>query len=321
VIASDLSECAGFGPAALTIGIFDGVHAGHRELFRRTLSIARERGLHPVALTFDPHPASVVAPDHVPRMLMSLDERCQAILAEGIEHILVLHFDTAVSRIGPEEFATRYLRDGLRARAVLVGEKFRFGYGQSGDTAALQRLGAQFGFETHILERVRRRGMIVSSTEIRRRIDAGNVALAARLLERCYALSGEVVRGHGIGAKQTVPTLNLQTGAEVLPRSGVYITRTTDADPNVNARRWNSITNVGYRPTFGPTSAGGALSIETFLLDPLEGASPSRIRVEFLRRVREERKFESPAALKDQILRDVAKAQAFFRRCRRWVRS
>jgi riboflavin kinase/FMN adenylyltransferase len=301
----------------LTIGIFDGVHAGHRELLRRTVSVARGHGLHPVALTFDPHPAAVVAPERVPRMLMSLDERCQAILAEGIEHILVLHFDAAVSRLGPEEFAVRYLYEGLGARAVLVGERFRFGHGQSGDTAALQRLGAQLGFETHILERVRRRGLIVSSTEIRRRIDSGNVALAARLLERCYALPGEVIRGHGIGAKQTVPTLNLQTSAEVLPRSGVYITRTTDAD---TGHCWNSITNVGYRPTFGPTSAGDGLSIETFLLDPLEGAAPARIRVEFLCRVREERKFESPAALKEQILRDVAKAHAFFRRWRRWVR-
>ena len=292
------------------------------ELLRRTVSVASARGLHAVALTFDPHPASVVAPDRVPRMLMSLEERCQAILAEGIEHILVLHFDTAVARMAPEEFAARYLHDGLRARAVLVGEEFRFGHGQSGDTAALQRFGAQFGFETQILERVRRRGLIVSSTEIRRRIDAGNVALAARLLERCYALSGEVVRGHGIGSKQTVPTLNLQTRAEVLPRSGVYVTRTADTDPNKDAeRRWNSITNVGYRPTFGPTSDGEGLSIETFLLDPLEGPTPSRICVEFLRRVREERKFDSPAALKDQILHDVARAQAFFRRCRRWVRA
>jgi riboflavin kinase/FMN adenylyltransferase len=317
VIARDLSECAAFGPAAVTIGIFDGVHAGHRQLLRQTVSIARERGLHSVALTFDPHPASVVAPQRVPRMLMSLDERCEAILAEEIEHILVLRFDTAVARMSPEEFAARYLGDGLHARAVLVGEKFRFGHGQSGDTAALHRLGAQFGFETHILERVRRRGLIVSSTEIRKRIDAGNVALAARLLERPYALSGEVVRGHGIGAKQTVPTLNLQTSAEVLPRSGVYITRTTEAETD---RQWNSITNAGYRPTFAPATEGDALSIETFLLDPLEGAPPAHIRVEFLRRVREERKFESPAALKEQILHDVASAQAFFRRCRRWVR-
>jgi len=250
-----------------------------------------------------------------------LEQRCAAILAEGIEHILILHFDSAVARLTPEEFAARYLRDGLGARAVLVGEKFRFGYGQSGDTAALQRLGAQFGpqlgWEAHILDRVRLRGMIVSSSEIRKRIDGGDVALAARLLGRPYALAGEVVRGHGVGSQQTVPTLNLQTSAEVLPRSGVYITRTTDADAGQD-RRWNSITNVGYRPTFD--AGGQTLTIETFLLDPFDGATPARIRVDFLRRVRDERKFESPAALKVQILSDVARAQSFFRRCRRWVR-
>jgi riboflavin kinase / FMN adenylyltransferase len=314
VIARDLSECAGFGPSAVTMGIFDGVHAGHRVLLRTTVAIARERGLHPVALTFDPHPAMVVAPDRVPRLLMPLEERCQAILEQGIEHILILHFDSAVAKISPEDFAAHYLRAGLGARAVLVGEKFRFGCGQSGDTDALQSLGAQLGFEAHILPRVERRGRIVSSTEIRKRIESGDVALAARFLERPYSLSGEVVHGHGIGSKQTVPTLNLQTNAEVLPRAGVYITRTADSE---TVRRWDSITNVGYRPTF----EGDALTIETFLLDPLEGSAPARIRVEFLRRVRDERKFDSPAALKEQILRDAARTQSFFRRCRRWVRA
>jgi riboflavin kinase / FMN adenylyltransferase len=134
------------------------------------------------------------------------------------------------------------------------------------------------------------------------------------LLERPYAVSGEIVRGFGIGSKQTVPTLNLRTEAQVLPARGVYITRTTDP---ASARQWNSITNIGYRPTFGDTCGGDdTLSIETFLLDPLEGATPERIRLEFLRRVRDERKFESPEALKVQILRDVGRAKAYFRRVR-----
>jgi riboflavin kinase/FMN adenylyltransferase len=136
------------------------------------------------------------------------------------------------------------------------------------------------------------------------------VSTAARLLQRPHAISGDIVKGHGIGSKQTVPTLNLQTDAQVIPAQGVYITRTSDLGSD---RRWNSITNIGYRPTFGNDDA---LSIETFLLDPLEGATPDRIRLEFLRRVREERKFESPEALKAQILRDVSRAKTFFRRVR-----
>jgi riboflavin kinase/FMN adenylyltransferase len=318
-IVRDLSQCAGIGPCALTIGIFDSVHAGHRELLRRTVATARQRGIKAVAMTFHPHPAAVLAPGREPRMLMTLEERCQAILAEGIDHVFVMEFTTAVARLTPEEFVAQYLRDGLEARAVLVGDNFSFGRARSGNTAALERLGPQSGFTTEFLKRVQRRGRIVSSTEIRRAIHSGEVGLAARLLERPYALMGEVVRGHGIGSTQTVPTLNLSPAsldppAEVLPAPGVYITRTTEAG---TTRRWNSITNVGQRPTFG----GEGLTIETFLLDPLEASAPSHIKVEFLRRVRDERKFESPEALKAQILRDVSRAHTYFRRCSRWIKS
>jgi hypothetical protein len=148
---------------------------------------------------------------------------------------------------------------------------------------------------------------MVSSTEVRRLIEAGNVSLACRLLERPYSVEGEIVSGHGIGSKQTVPTLNLRTSAEVLPADGVYITRTTDTE---DGRSWQSITNIGMRPTF----EGDRRTIETFLLSPFDGRTPERIRLAFLRRVREERKFESPDALKRQILRDVAIASRFFRK-------
>jgi riboflavin kinase/FMN adenylyltransferase len=174
----------------------------------------------------------------------------------------------------------------------------------------LQELGVRLGFEVKLIETVRWRGRKVSSGEVRKLIAAGEVGIAGRLLERPYAISGEIVHGHGIGSRQTVPTLNLRTGAQVIPASGVYITRTQEPG---GARQWNSITNVGYRPTFGNDDV---LTIETFLLDPLEGAAPERIRLEFLRRVRDERKFESPEALKAQILRDVERAKAYFRRVR-----
>jgi riboflavin kinase/FMN adenylyltransferase len=157
------------------------------------------------------------------------------------------------------------------------------------------------------------RGQPVSSSGIRALLNSGRVSMAARLLTRPYALQGEVVRGRGAGSRQTVPTLNLATTAEVIPAIGVYITRTFDLD---EPREWESITNVGNRPTFG---AGGELSIETFLLTPLEGATPRRIRVEFLRHVREERAFPSPEALRAQILRDVRVAQTYFRRVRAQV--
>jgi riboflavin kinase/FMN adenylyltransferase len=159
------------------------------------------------------------------------------------------------------------------------------------------------------------RGRVVSSSGIRRIIESGRVSLAARLLQHPYALEGEVVNGRGVGSAQTVPTLNLAPTSEEFPASGVYVTRTTDLDA---ARAWNSVTNIGYRPTFG---AGGQLSIETFLLEGLQGGAPRHIRVEFLWRVRPERKFDDAASLKAQILKDARTAQAYFRRVGAWTRQ
>jgi riboflavin kinase/FMN adenylyltransferase len=299
--------------SVLTIGKFDGVHAGHAYLLGQVASLAAERGLQPAVMTFDPHPVCVIAPGRAPRPLISLEERCAKIRSLGIEEIFILPFTLEISKLSPEEFVSRYVREQMRARVVMVGRDFRFGYKQAGDPGVLAALGERYGFETRLVEAVKLRGLIISASEIRRRIEAGEVSLAGRLLGRPYSLAGEVVTGQGIGSRQTVPTLNLHTSAEVLPRDGVYITRTHDLDAD---RFWNSITNIGMRPTFD----GRARTIETFLLEALAGASPRRIRVELLRRVRDERKFETPEALKAQILRDVARANTYFRRVARWVR-
>jgi riboflavin kinase / FMN adenylyltransferase len=307
VIAHSLAEAAEFKPCALTIGNFDGVHMAHRRLLRAAVERGRA-GLRPAVLMFDPHPSCVVAPERAPRLLTSIEERCELIRGEGIENVLIQPFTVELSRLTPEEFATQFLRDGLGAKCVIVGENFRFGCKQAGDTQTLKELGVKLGFEVRLLETVRWRGRRVSSGEVRKVVASGEVGIAGRLLERPYAISGEIVTGHGIGSKQTVPTLNLRTEAQVIPARGVYITRTSETD---GARKWNSITNIGYRPTFGNDEA---LTIETFLLDPLEGATPERIRLEFLRRVRDERKFDSPEALKAQILRDVGRAKAYLRR-------
>ena len=310
MIAHSLAEARGFKPCALTIGNFDGVHFAHRCLLRAAREAAISAGLRPAVLMFDPHPACVVAPERAPRLLTSLEERCALIAEEGIEHVLIQPFAAELARLTPEEFAREFLRDGLGARTVVVGENFRFGCKQAGDTKTLQELGERLGFEVRLLKTVSWRGRRVSSGEVRKLVMAGDVSTAARLLQRPHAISGDIVHGHGIGSKQTVPTLNLSTDAQVIPARGVYITRTSELK---GSRVWNSITNIGYRPTFG---GDDTLSIETFLLDPLVGATPAKIRLEFLRRVREERKFESPEALKAQILRDVSRAKTYFRRIR-----
>ena len=302
-----------FGPCALTIGNFDGVHAGHRLILRRLKSLADERGWKSSVLTFNPHPTRVVAPERSPRLLTSPEQRAELMDEEGIEQVLILPFTPELARLSPEEFVRQLVAVRLGARAVLVGANFRFGHKHSGNTGVLQELGRQLGFETVIVPAVDWRGRTVSSSGVRELIAAGRVQLAARYLQHAYGLDGPVVSGRGVGARQTVPTLNLAPEAEVIPASGVYVTHTRDLE---SERAWESITNVGYRPTFG---ASDELSIETFLLSPFDGVTPRRIRVEFLCRVRDERKFETPEALRAQILKDVRAAQNYFRRAKSWI--
>jgi riboflavin kinase / FMN adenylyltransferase len=294
-------------PCALTIGNFDGVHEGHRLIMREVVELGRSRQLIPSVLTFHPHPAKVVAPARAPRLLSTPEERFELMKQTGIEQVFVLPFDKQFSELSPHDFVKQILVCGLNAKAILVGANFRFGNRAAGHTDLLRELGERYGFLVGVIEGVTVRGREVSSTEVRRLVQQGAVSMACRLLGRPYAVEGMVVRGHGIGAKQTVPTLNLDTKAEILPANGVYITRTTDLDSGVE---FPSITNIGVRPTFN----GDALTVETFLLAPLYGRTLSEIRVAFLRRVRDEKKFDSAESLKAQIMKDVGRAQAYFRR-------
>jgi riboflavin kinase/FMN adenylyltransferase len=305
---------ADFGPSALTIGNFDGVHSGHRRILRCVREIAEKRNWKASVLTFDPHPATVVAPARAPKLMTLPEQRCALMRGEGIEQVLILPFTTDVARLTAEDFVEQVLVRKLGARAIVVGENFRFGHKQAGDTRLLRVLGDRLGFVTEVVTAVSCRGMRVSSSGLRQLLEAGDVVRAERLLGRPYALEGTVISGRGVGAKKTVPTLNLATRSEVLPKRGVYVTRTVDLE---GGRSWESVTNIGYRPTFGEDDR---LTIETFLLEPLVGETPGSIRVEFLWRLRDERKFESPEALKIQILKDVARAQAYFRREAKWVR-
>ena len=286
-------------PSVVAIGNFDGVHAGHREILRRVATIASERDLVSTVLTFDPHPAKVLAPQRAPKLINTIAQRLRRMESEGIESVFLMPFSLDVARLSPEDFVRDVLAHKLRARVVIVGEDFRFGHKQSGDIATLRRLGEQFGFEVESAGAILRRGERISSTAIRQLIEAGKVSRACRMLGEPFALEGAVVPGRGIGGKQTVPTLNLAPENELLPGTGVYVTRTVDPDSNTH---WRSVTNVGYRPTFD----GRDLTVETFLLDPLTGTPPRRIEVSFLCFIRDERKFDTPELLRAQIVKDVA---------------
>src|SRR5947208_2568018 len=322
--------------SVLAIGSFDGIHLGHQAILRSVAARGRALNAVPTALTFDPSPRKVLRPDEAPLQLSTIAQRLAGFSALGLEAAVVLPFTLELSRLTPEEFVEQMLLRDLCIKALFVGENFRFGHKQAGDVNLLRKLGAEHGFEVVVLPPVIYRGEIVSSTLIRKEIAEGNVSRAARLLGRQFALTGEVIPGTGTGHRFTFPTLNLALEQELLPRRGVYITRTC-LDGEQRSRR--SVTNVGMRPTFN----GSALSVETHGLDwhpapnvppaslpapsgpdiaatfrPAVPSPPKRIEVRFWERLRDEKKFSGPEDLRAQITRDIANANKFFSRLHRF---
>ncbi len=304
-IVRDLSELPPLPRgAALTIGNFDGVHLGHRQLLRHVVERAREQSVEAAALTFEPHPIRVLAPDRAPQSLSSPDERARLIEQLGINLLVVLPFTHKLAHLSPESFVHDILSEQLRAALVCVGPNFRFGYRQAGDTAKLVELSRREGFVLEVVPAVRVRGQMVSSTEIRRLLALGSVHMAGRLLGRPFQNSGSTVAGQGVGHRLTVPTLNLAPIEEQLPRPGVYVTRT-----HLGGKSFLSVTNVGSRPTFGEHR----LTVETHLLNFDGSVQESTMTIEYLHRLRDEIKFENPGALKLQIQKDVRRSLKFFR--------
>ncbi len=294
-----------FGPCVAAIGNFDGVHLGHQAILRRTVELGRESGMRAVVLTFDPHPTRVVAPERAPALMTTVAQRLDLFAAVGLDAAVIAPFTLAFSRMEPEQFVETVLVDRLGCRTAVVGENFRFGRRHAGDVDTLRSLGKTLGFTCEAIGPVRLGGEIVSSSRIRQAVGQGRMAAARKLLGRCFALTGKVVPGRGVGTRSTVPTLNLAPDAELLPGDGVYVTETFDPK---TGNRWPSVSNVGVRPTFGESER----VVETHLLAPLEGDGPAEIEVRFLRRLREERRFESAALLREQILLDVGRTRRYF---------
>ncbi|MFZ1972862.1 MAG: bifunctional riboflavin kinase/FAD synthetase [Candidatus Acidiferrales bacterium] len=292
-------------PTVVTIGNFDGVHVGHQKILRGVIERARAMDAVSTVLTFFPHPARVLRPDVAPDLLETLPQRLAEFAALGIEATLVLKFDLELARASAEDFAQKFLVDTLRARAVLVGENFRFGHKQAGDVKLLEELGRDNGFAVEIVEPVLVDGQVVSSSAIRSAVREGRVDEARRMLGRPFALAGEIRSGTGMGRKLVVPTLNLATQQETLPKNGVYATEVT-----VAGKCYQAVTNVGVRPTFN----GQQLAIESHLFDFSETVTSGPMTVKFLTRLRDEQKFSGPEALREQILQDIVRAKELFAR-------
>ena len=302
--------------SVVTIGNFDGVHLGHHRLFRRVVERARAGGFVSAALTFDPHPSQILAPERAPKLLTTLPEKARLIEATGIDLLWVRAFTREFSLMSPERFVEELLVRDLHARAVVVGPNFRFGNRHAGDDRLLIELGREHDFEVEVVEPLIVRAQMASSTRIRELAELGCVYLAGRLLGRPFSVSGAIVRGLGIGKQQTVPTLNLahvdqRSSAQPprqIPKGGVYVTRT-----RASGIEHESVTNVGRKPTFGEHE----LTVESFLLDYRGGRiEADEMEIQFLHRLRDERKFPDAAALKSQIVNDAGRALSYFRRLR-----
>jgi riboflavin kinase/FMN adenylyltransferase len=295
----------------VTIGNFDGVHLGHQRIFQAVNNWVGLKGnlhkeeeqLTPTVLTFYPHPATVLRPADAPPLLCTLQQRLTEFESAGMHAALVLKFDEQLAKVSAEDFARTYLVDTLRARAVFVGENFRFGHRQAGDVKLLEEFGRRWDFEVHVVPPVIQDGIVVSSTAVRGAVREGRMEDASRLLGRPFALAGEIKTGTGQGRKLVVPTLNLATEQECLPKYGVYATETT-----VDGKKYRSATNIGMRPTFD----GRRLAIESHLFDFSENLTSGAMEVRFWKRLRDEKKFAGPEALREQVLRDISEAQAYF---------
>jgi riboflavin kinase / FMN adenylyltransferase len=300
---------AGFGPSVAAIGNFDGVHRGHREILAAVVEESRALGVRSVAITFDPHPEQFLRPKTAPKLLTPMDSRVPLLAATGIDAVLVLPFDAALAGLTAKEFVRRILVGALGVRGLHEGGNFHFGHRARAGVAELQKFGAGFGFAVHVHPSVRVRGLEVSSSAIRALVAAGDLTRARWMLGRPFAVLSTQAKGRGIGARLLVPTVNLAAYEGLLPAFGVYVTRL-----NVAGRRFQAVTNVGNRPTFGEAS----FAVESHILDfePIELDEQTPIELEFLLRLRGEQEWPSPEALKAQILKDVMRAKRYFRLAR-----
>jgi riboflavin kinase / FMN adenylyltransferase len=322
-IFSSLTELpTGGGPAVVSVGNFDGVHLGHRFLLARVVERARELRARSVAVTFEPHPTQFLRPDASPSLITpSLDERLALLATTGVDATLVIPFTAEFSESSAEDFVVDVLMHHLGAIEVHEGSNFRFGYRAKGDVNELRRLGEDHSFAVCVYDALRVRGMDVSSSLIRKLVSAGDMRRARWLLGRPFSILSTAAPGRGIGSRLTVPTINLARYDGLVPAAGVYVTRmeiaagAPDQPCFDDELCFDAVTNVGTRPTF----ADASFAIESHLLDfrPVSLNESTPLRLSFLARLRDERQWPSPEALREQIGRDVQAARRYLRRLKR----
>lgn len=297
-----------FGPTVISVGNFDGVHRAHQSVLKEVVARAQATGARSLAVTFEPHPTRILRPETAPKLITPLPQKLELLQATGLDATLALPFNRDLSLMKPRDFAEQVLCRTLQAKEVHEGFNFHFGHKAEGNIARLSEFGKEFGFAVKAYDEMTLRGHAVSSSSVRKLIEAGKVERARHLLGRHFAIISTPGRGRGYGHKYTVPTINLARYDELVPGNGVYITRT-----RVGHETFDSVTNIGNRPTFGDDS----FAIETHLLNfhPIEVTAETPVELTFLKYLRPEMKWPDVDALRHQIAKDVYRARRYFHLC------
>jgi riboflavin kinase/FMN adenylyltransferase len=296
---------AGLSPAAsvVTMGNFDGIHLGHQALVLRSLEEARRRNVASVVLTFDPHPLKVLAPARAPRLILTPEDKIELLQDLGVDVVVNQRFDASFASLDAEEFVRRFIVSRLKAKKIWVGRDLRFGHGRKGDVEQLVRWGEELGFEVGIVEPILVNGVRVSSSQIRQAIEAGRVDEARSSLGRYHFISGTVVEGNRRGRDLGFPTANIASRTEVIPSDGIYATLF-----HIGQEPWLSVSSIGVNPTFG----AGPRTVESYMLNFDRDIYGTKIKLAFVKKIREEKKFADVASLIAQIQEDVRSARAIF---------
>jgi riboflavin kinase/FMN adenylyltransferase len=289
----------------IALGNFDGLHRGHLKIIERVKRGAAEHGGTPMAMTFDPHPPRIVRPDKAPPLLMTKAQRIEALHRAGVHCVAVVRFTRELSQWDADTFVRKVLVDWLRVSEVWVGANFLFGHDRTGTFSSLRGLGQSYGFRADKIDPVRYKDFVVSSTRIRRLVSEARMDEAAALLGRAYYVDGTIVEGRHRGRELGFPTANLETQNELVPPNGVYATIMT-----IDGVVHGGVTNIGMRPTFGETTP----TIETHVLDYSGDLYGHTVRLAFVQRLRDERRFEDVDALRAQIDADKRRAERLFTR-------
>src|SRR4051812_30416718 len=292
-------------PTVLTLGVFDGLHLGHQRIMETVVERARDVRAVPTAITFDPHPRAVLHPESAPPMLQTLDQRLANFEVLGIEQAIVIRFNKEFASCSAEDFLADIIRDRLHAKEVYLGRGFAFGKNRGGNIDLLRKMSSELGFYADEVPEVQLRGQRISSSAIRKLLAEGRTNLARRMLGRPYGVEGVIIRGNRRGHTIGFPTANLKPRNRVVPKFGVYATSTL-----IDGVWRKSITNIGVRPTFEDTTEP---SIESYIFDFDGDLYGDVLRVRFLHRIRDERKFAGIDELKAQIEKDTARARNYFR--------